>query len=215
MFKKIEKKVIALLGIYGNKIAKNKSDIYFHPNIPTKKLNNAINSYTQSLRHRDILALCDDTLFGGAEDGFIIARKGIFYKNLFEKPRCFLYTQLDSVYINLDNKLILDYTHDPYEKINAYLDTMSSNSTDSSSDWEIVKAYAEHTQNILSDLSDIRKEKIIFGIDPKYMELFLQDIIKYISKLQTESEDSSKLQIENDDRNDNETIDQMDYFFRT
>jgi hypothetical protein len=191
MFKKIEKKVIALLGIYGNKIAKNKLDIYFHPNIPTKKLNNAIKSYAQSLRHRDILALCDDTLFGGAEDGFIIARKGIFYKNLFEKPRCFLYTQLDSVYINLDNKLILDYTYDPYEKINAYLDTNSSNSTDLSNDWEIVKAYAENVTNTLSDLSDdIRNEKIIFGVNSEQMELFLQDIIKYISELQIESEDS-------------------------
>lgn len=187
MFRKIEKKVISLLKEYGSTLVKNSSDIYFSPNIPQKKLTNAIKKYAQCLRPGEVLALYDDTLFGSAEDGFIIAKKGIWYKNSFEKPRFFLYTQLYSADMDFnDKKLILYYDYNPSEAIAAYLDSIPA--TDSAADdWEIVKAYAENAKNMLDDtMSDFGKERTIVGINPKKMELFLNDIIEYVSKLQEE-----------------------------
>lgn len=53
--------------------------IYIHPNIPYKKIRNAINSYGYSnINHEQIIILVDDTLFGSAKNGIFITEDSIY-----------------------------------------------------------------------------------------------------------------------------------------
>lgn len=60
--------------------------VYIYPHIPMKKLQGAINAYAPQLEPRDILVLLDDTVFGGAREGLIVARDGLYSKQLLEEP---------------------------------------------------------------------------------------------------------------------------------
>lgn len=61
--------------------------IYIYPNIPYKKIRNAINSYGYSnINHEQIIILVDDTLFGSAKNGIFITDDSIYIKNSFSNP---------------------------------------------------------------------------------------------------------------------------------
>ncbi len=68
-------------------------DIYIVPNIPEKKLNNALKSYGHDVSFKSILALYDDTLFGSASDGFLFTGE----KMLHNKYGTFFYSDIESV----------------------------------------------------------------------------------------------------------------------
>ena len=199
MFREIEKKVEQLVDKYRNKIVKNTSDIYFYSAIPTKKLNNAIKAYAQVLRHSDVFALYDDTVFGKADNGFIIAKKGIWYYNFLDKPRYFLYTQLTSVCTNLDEKkLVLDYDNNRIEEMQNYFDKESSNLKSADDTYEYIKAVSRNIQNTLEycqeEMEDVLEEKkYLPGINNTHMGLFLLEIIQFISKLRAESEANDEI----------------------
>ena len=54
--------------------------IFIAPNIPAKKINNALSSYASSISPEDVLVLIDDTLWGGAKDGCILTTSEIYAK---------------------------------------------------------------------------------------------------------------------------------------
>lgn len=58
--------------------------VFVAPNIPLKKLNGALDSYGDGLHPKEIIALVDDTVFGGARDGVLITEKEIRAKAAFE-----------------------------------------------------------------------------------------------------------------------------------
>lgn len=58
------------------KILQHKS--LFIDNIPAKKLKNAIKTYATDLNVEDVLLLVDETIFGSAKDGFIIAPNALY-----------------------------------------------------------------------------------------------------------------------------------------
>lgn len=58
--------------------------IFVAPNIPKQKLSGAIANYGEGLRPRDVLALIDDTAFGGAKEGILITENEIRFKAIFE-----------------------------------------------------------------------------------------------------------------------------------
>jgi len=68
-------------------------DIYIVPEIPEKKLNNALKSYGDGVSYESILALYDDTLFGSASDGFLFTGE----KMLHNKYGIFLYSDIELV----------------------------------------------------------------------------------------------------------------------
>ena len=68
-------------------------DIYIVPDIPEKKLNNALKSYGNDISYESVLALYDDTLFGSASDGFLFTGK----KMLHNEYVTFLYSDIKSV----------------------------------------------------------------------------------------------------------------------
>ena len=49
------------------------------------KINSALNSYAQSAKNENVIFVFDDTLFGGAEDGFLVTDKSIYAHNLNQK----------------------------------------------------------------------------------------------------------------------------------
>lgn len=50
---------------------------YLHPQIPQDKLNRATKKYGAGLKHEDVLALGDNTVFGSAEAGCLLTADGI------------------------------------------------------------------------------------------------------------------------------------------
>lgn len=79
-------------------------DIYIAPNIPEKKLNNAVKAFKCESFYQSILAIHDSTLLGSATEGLIFTGE----KFLHHKYGEFLYSDIDSVeYIEdvvVDNK---------------------------------------------------------------------------------------------------------------
>jgi hypothetical protein len=61
--------------------------VFFSPDIPQKKLKNAIAAYANSVSEKDVLVLIDNTAFGGAKDGVLITEDAIYAHNMAEKPR--------------------------------------------------------------------------------------------------------------------------------
>lgn len=58
--------------------------VFVAPHIPLKKLQGALDSYGEGLRPGDVVALVDDTLFGGAGEGVLITEAEIRCKAPFE-----------------------------------------------------------------------------------------------------------------------------------
>lgn len=63
--------------------------VFLAPNIPMHKLSPALISYGQGLGVQDVLALVDNTVFGGAKEGLMLTREGLRYKEFAQSPgRC-------------------------------------------------------------------------------------------------------------------------------
>lgn len=60
--------------------------IYIAPDIPLKKLHNAIDSYGSYLKPNDVLALLDDTIFSSGKDGLLVTEKHLWVKEAFNSP---------------------------------------------------------------------------------------------------------------------------------
>jgi hypothetical protein len=60
--------------------------VYLAPNIPLKKLHNALDSYSAGLGPDDVLALLDDTIFGSGKDGALVTAKELWLKEAFTPP---------------------------------------------------------------------------------------------------------------------------------
>lgn len=76
-------------------LSKVKSDIYAAPNIPQKKIDNAIKAYAQSVDPERVLFLYDGTIFGSAKDGYIVTDSAFYYKDL-GTPFSFRFNQVTS-----------------------------------------------------------------------------------------------------------------------
>lgn len=61
---------------YGARIRDER--VLFAPDIPEKKLQNALDDYAQGARGERALALVDNSFFGSAKDGVLLTRKRIY-----------------------------------------------------------------------------------------------------------------------------------------
>ena len=59
--------------------------VFVAPHIPRKKLLGALDSYGGGIRAQDVVALIDDTVFGGAREGVLITEAQIRSKAKFEE----------------------------------------------------------------------------------------------------------------------------------
>lgn len=72
-------------------------NIFISPEIPEKKLNNAIKSFGCEDNHKAILAIYDNTIFGSAKDGIVFTGEKILYKASFEEKIEIYYDNFESV----------------------------------------------------------------------------------------------------------------------
>ena len=68
--------------------------VYISPDIPEKKLNNAILSIAEGVNPQYVLAIVDTTLFGSAKEGIVFLGDKLFVKNTFEKPTMFNFVDI-------------------------------------------------------------------------------------------------------------------------
>ncbi|MBN2363472.1 SHOCT domain-containing protein [candidate division WOR-3 bacterium] len=80
---------------YKSKIKDDK--IFFHPDIPFKKLHNVQNSYARGVPTKTILLLIDNTTFGSAKDGALFTENAIYSHNIMQKPQNYMYDEIESV----------------------------------------------------------------------------------------------------------------------
>lgn len=59
--------------------------VFISPNIPEKKLNNAIAAYAKDVVPNYILGIVDTTLFGGAKEGFLFTGNKMYYADMNNK----------------------------------------------------------------------------------------------------------------------------------
>lgn len=80
----------------------NREDrVYIYPDIPSKKVNNALKSYgNPAIKAEDIIILVDETLFGSAKEGIIITNDYICAKNSFAKPIIIKIDEIKSISYN-------------------------------------------------------------------------------------------------------------------
>ena len=84
--------VLRFIDEAGRRLAGSKS--YLWPNIPEKKLANALGSIAKDIDAEDVLILIDATIFGSAKDGVIITESVIYFKEAFTNP---IKVPLDSI----------------------------------------------------------------------------------------------------------------------
>lgn len=79
--------------------------LYVAPNIPAKKLSNALSDYAKNMHEEEVLALYDATRLGSAKDGAVFAaERFIFENNNLEGPQIIRYE--DIVEIGAKRKLL-------------------------------------------------------------------------------------------------------------
>lgn len=76
-------------------------DGFAHPrlflagNIPTEKLNSALENYAENVAKEDVLLLYDNTVFGGAQDGVILTGDTVHWRNYLEEVERIRYTDIN------------------------------------------------------------------------------------------------------------------------
>lgn len=82
--------------------------VYARPNIPPRKLEGAISSYAPGVPPGEVIALLDDTLFGGAKEGLLVTNDAIYCKQKFEKPRRMAFNAIKQVKPGSDSRVIVN-----------------------------------------------------------------------------------------------------------
>jgi len=141
-------------------------DIYVAPNIPEKKLNNALKSYGDNVAYESILALYDDTLFGSASDGFLFTGE----KMLHNKYGTFLYSDIESV---------------------EYMEKIITNDKgkEKKEEWIIIKTKDGKTHKLTYGLNNIDKKKFanfLNKIITEFEEYKEEDQLKEIADMPDE-----------------------------
>lgn len=71
--------------------------LFYEPNIPPAKLKAARATHKATLdRNERVLVLFDDTVFGGADDGFIITTEQLAWKNIADDPKSYAWDEIDA-----------------------------------------------------------------------------------------------------------------------
>lgn len=94
-------------------------DVYITPEIPEKKLNNAIKAFKCESFYESILAIQDGTLFGSSKEGFVFTGE----KMIHHKHGEFIYSEIESVEYIEDVKV----DDKGKEKIKKYVDISKNN----------------------------------------------------------------------------------------
>ena len=81
-----------------------RDSLYFDGSIPEKKLNAALETHGKSIGR--VLVQYDDTLFGGADDGFVLTGTALHWKNLAEEPQAVRWSDLDPATLGTEDSAV-------------------------------------------------------------------------------------------------------------
>lgn len=82
---------------YAQELMGSHDALFYAPKIPADKLKSARATHRASLeRDEQVLVLFDDTVFGGADDGFIVTSERFAWKNIMESPKSFAWDEIDA-----------------------------------------------------------------------------------------------------------------------
>jgi hypothetical protein len=87
--------------------------VFFRPNIPPKKIRNAIRAYAKDVELEEVLALIDSTSFGSAKDGALLTATAFYAHNSLQKPTSIRLTDVDSIAFKearLGNEIAINHT---------------------------------------------------------------------------------------------------------
>ncbi len=73
------------------------SHVFVGDSIPLDKARNATDSYAAGVDRLEALMLYDNTFFGGAKDGLLIATDCVYWHNLYEKPGKCPYAEITEI----------------------------------------------------------------------------------------------------------------------
>jgi hypothetical protein len=85
--------------------------IFFHPNIPSKKLHNALKAYAAGVQPQDVLILIDNTAWGKAKNGGLLTVTEFYAHNILQKPKHVTLTDIDSISFKagkMDNEIYIN-----------------------------------------------------------------------------------------------------------
>ena len=91
----MQDKILSVFKEFEQKV-RDKS-VFFFPNIPEKKMLNAIQKYAPAVGVGDILVLVDDTVFGSANEGVLITKDMIYSNQKMERPVKFELNKIKNV----------------------------------------------------------------------------------------------------------------------
>lgn len=106
-------------GMLGMATLKDSSNYYVRGWECSSKLRNKINAGLRSfgfgLNYDDVIAYYDNTLFGGGDEGFILTKDTIYFKNSFNDADYERYNSIDKI-----NSIFTGFTIDLGYKKNRY-----------------------------------------------------------------------------------------------
>lgn len=98
----METEIISIAEAYRGKIKDNA--IFFAPDIPPKKLKNALEVYAGDAVFEEVLVLIDSTVFGSAKEGALITTQKLYAHNLWDNPLKFSWKEVESIVILEDEE---------------------------------------------------------------------------------------------------------------
>ena len=151
------------------------SRIYIAPNIPLKKLHNALESYGHGLKPSDVLVLLDDTIFSSGKDGLLVTERELRVKEAFNPPETFA---LDGIALGIrggdlyvNNRRVRDFNiteasevQELVQALNAWLTrthTASTPTREAASDDGSIEQLLRHaTQGYLGDVYEMAQVRL-------------------------------------------------------
>ena len=82
----------------------NMDSFYLKDSIPSKKLNNALNSFASGLKKETVIGLYDTTVFGSSKEGILFSDTKFCSKDILEKPIKIWYDDIKSLEIHGDSE---------------------------------------------------------------------------------------------------------------
>lgn len=81
--------------------------VYVKPNIPHKKLMNAL-GYAPDARPEDVLILIDDTVFGGAKDGMLVTNDALYCHEIMTSPVKISFEDITEVGMDRNSQVLVN-----------------------------------------------------------------------------------------------------------
>lgn len=94
----------AILSKYLHKMPTTIDSYYLKDSIPSKKLNNALNSFANGVKKESVIGLYDTTLFGSSKEGVLFSDTKFCSKDVLEKPTKIWYDDIKSIEIYGDSE---------------------------------------------------------------------------------------------------------------